>query len=266
MRHWVTSPRRRRMPPWQHGDVEALLQGAAPRCTSWITSEGPGAALRTGRLARGGLRIYTTLDLELAADRRGGPAEWRKGIEKKLIGRRKGKGPQRDPTGLEGALWRSSRPPGKSARWSAGWISEEPVQSRRPGAPAARVAFKPSCMRRRSLAGSPRPRLWTIFRQLIPSQERGVRGVEPGEYDGNSRPGHTAPGPGGIHQRATVRLLEAVGVDPVANWRTAWGSSPPPARIRAGARRVRSECPRTDVRLHRLRKRGMRVPPPGSVG
>jgi len=140
--------------------------------------------LRYGRaaLARGGLRIYTTLDLELQRTAAEVLQSGVKGIEKKLTGRRKGKGPQRDPAGLEGALVAIEPATGEIRVMVGGWTTPRAssiAPSRHDGSPAPRSS--PSCMRRRSTAVSRPPRLWTIFRPAIPSQERCVRGVEPGE-------------------------------------------------------------------------------------
>jgi len=177
--------------------------------------------LRYGQtaLARGGLRVYTTLDLELQRTAAEVLQNGVKGIEKTLAGRRKGKGPQRDPAGLEGALV-AIEPATGEIRAMVGGLDyaksqfNRAVQARRqPGS-----AFKPFVYATAFDRGFTPATLVDDFPTSYSIPKNGAY-VEwsPENNDRKFR------GPVTLRQALeesinvpTVRLLEAVGVDPVA--------------------------------------------------
>jgi len=177
--------------------------------------------LRYGRtaLARGGLRVYTTLDLELQRTAAEVLQSGVKGIERTLAGRRKGKGPQRDPAGLEGALV-AIEPATGEIRAMVGGLDyaksqfNRAVQARRqPGS-----AFKPFVYATAFERGFTPATLVDDFPTSYSIPKNGAY-VEwsPENNDRKFR------GPVTLRQALeesinvpTVRLLEAVGVDPVA--------------------------------------------------
>jgi len=174
---------------------------------------------RYGReaLARGGLRIYTTLDLEMQRAAAEVLQKGVKGIEKSLAGRRKGS--QRDPAGLEGALV-AIEPATGEIRAMVGGLDyaksqfNRAVQARRqPGS-----AFKPFVYAAAFERGFTPATLVDDFPVSFSIPKNGQY-VEwsPENYDKKFR------GPVTLREALeesinvpTVRLLEAVGVDPVA--------------------------------------------------
>jgi penicillin-binding protein 1A len=176
---------------------------------------------RYGRaaLSRGGLRIYTSLDLEMQRAAAEVLQSGVKSIEKTLAGRRKGKGVQRDPTGLEGALV-AIEPATGELRAMVGGLDytksqfNRAVQARRqPGS-----AFKPFVYAAAFERGFTPATLVDDFPTSYSIPKNGSY-VEwsPENNDRKFR------GPVTLRQALeesinvpTVRLLEAVGVDPVA--------------------------------------------------
>ena len=174
---------------------------------------------RYGRaaLARGGLRIYTTLDLEMQRTAAEVLQNGVKGIEKTLAGRRKGS--QRDPAGLEGAFV-AIEPATGEIRAMVGGLDyaksqfNRAVQARRqPGS-----AFKPFVYAAAFERGFTPATLVDDFPVSFSIPKNGGY-VEwsPENYDRKFR------GPVTLREALeesinvpTVRLLEAVGVDPVA--------------------------------------------------
>ncbi len=174
---------------------------------------------RYGRalLSRGGLRIYTTLDLEMERAAVDALQSGVKGIEKTLAGRRKGA--QRDPAGLEGALVALDPATGE-IRAMVGGLDyaksqfNRAVQARRqPGS-----AFKPFVYATAFERGFTPATLVDDFptSYSIPKDGQYVE-WSPENYDRKFR------GPVTLREALeesinvpTVRLLEAVGVDPVA--------------------------------------------------
>ena len=175
--------------------------------------------LRYGRavLARGGLQIYTTLDLEMQRAAVEVLQSGVKGIEKALTGRRKGS--QRDPAGLEGALV-ALEPATGEIRAMVGGLDyaksqfNRAVQARRqPGS-----AFKPFVYAAAFERGFTPATIVDDFpiSYSIPKNGRYVE-WSPENNDRKFR------GPVTLREALeesinvpTVRLLEAVGVDPVA--------------------------------------------------
>jgi len=174
---------------------------------------------RYGRamLARGGLRIYTTLDLEMQRIAMEVLQSGVKGIEKTLAGRRKGS--QRDPAGLEGALV-ALEPATGGIRAMVGGLDYAKSQfnrvaqaRRQPGS-----AFKPFVYAAAFEHGFTPATIVDDFpiSYSIPQNGQYVE-WSPENYDRKFRGAVT------LRQALeesinvpTVRLMEAVGVDPVA--------------------------------------------------
>ncbi len=174
---------------------------------------------RYGRalLSRGGLRVYTTLDLEMQLAAAEVLQSGVKGIEKTLAGRRKGA--QRDPAGLEGAFV-ALEPATGEIRAMAGGLDyaksqfNRAVQARRqPGS-----AFKPFVYATAFERGFTPATLVDDFpiSYSIPKNGEFVD-WSPENYDRKFR------GPVTLREALeesinvpTVRLMEAVGVDAVA--------------------------------------------------
>ena len=191
-------------------------RGTAPYFVDYLRKE---LEPRYGRalLARGGLRIYTTLDLEMQGNAVEALQSGVKSIETRLAGRRKGG--QRDPAGLEGALV-AIEPATGEIRAMVGGLEyaksqfNRAVQARRqPGS-----AFKPFVYAAAFERGFTPATLVDDFPVSFSIPKNG-RYVEwsPENYDRKFR------GPVTLREALeesinvpTVRLLEAVGVEPVA--------------------------------------------------
>lgn len=191
-------------------------RGTAPYFVDFLRKE---LEPRYGRalLARGGLRIYTTLDLEMQGNAVEVLQSGVKGIEKRLTDRRKGA--QRDPAGLEGALV-AIEPATGEIRVMVGGLEyaksqfNRAVQARRQSG----SAFKPFVYAAAFERGFTPATLVDDFPVSFSIPKNGQY-VEwsPENYDRKFR------GPVTLREALeesinvpTVRLLEAVGVDPVA--------------------------------------------------